>query len=365
MKDRSNTLINMTVHPLGNISCIIRPKLVMIFTGLIFLVFILDTVLVMADVQQPPIPPRPTRPTVDKFRKREHSLVKPFQGAGFGLPYWDFMGSTMVTSSHVRLTADQRSETGAIWNNQPVWSRNWEFIVQFRVTGTKKDLFGDGFAIWYVRDRMQTGEVFGSKDQFSGLAVIADTYSNHNGPHNHQHPYLTAMVNNGTVSYDHDRDGTHTMIGGCEVKFRNFEHDTFISIRYENDELTVSHDLDNKKEWKTCLQVKGVTLPTGYYFGASAITGELSDNHDILSMKMFELEVEASQDTDQERRNAVPSSSIFEPPRDHVEDPKPSSMSGIKTFFLLLLGVLGCFACVVIGIMIYQKQQDNSRKRFY
>ena len=38
---------------------------------------------------------------------------------------------------------------------------------------------------------------------------------------------------------------------------------------------------------------------------------------------------------------------------------------GVKTFFLLLLGVLACFACVVIGIMIYQKQQENSRKRFY
>ena len=36
----------------------------------------------------------------------------------------------------------------------------------------------------YVRDRMQTGNVFGSKDLFSGLAIIADTYSNHNGPHN-------------------------------------------------------------------------------------------------------------------------------------------------------------------------------------
>ena len=271
----------------------------------------------------------------------------------------------MVTSSHVRLTADKRSQTGAIWNNQPVWSRNWEMQIQFRVTGTKKDLFGDGFAIWYVRDRMQTGSVFGSKDMFSGLAIIADTYSNHNGPHNHQHPYLSAMINNGSVTYDHDRDGTHTMIGGCEVKFRNYEHDTFISIRYENDELTLSHDLDNKGAWTPCVNVKGVTLPTGYYFGASAITGELSDNHDILSMKMFELEGATTKDTNAERRNAMPKSEYFEPPRDHVEDPKPSSMSGIKLFFLLLLGVLACIACVVIGIMIYQKQQENSRKRFY
>jgi len=338
------------------------PKYTVKLTFLFLVIILLN---VKADVQQPPIPPTATRPTVDKFMKREHSLIKPFQGAGFGLPNWDFLGTTMVTSSHIRLTADKRSQTGAIWNNQPVWSRNWEMQIQFKVTGTKKDLFGDGFAIWYVRDRMQTGNVFGSKDMFSGLAIIADTYSNHNGPHNHQHPYLSAMINNGSVSYDHDRDGTHTMIGGCEVKFRNFDHDTFILIRYENDELTLLHDLDNKGAWTPCVNVKGVTLPTGYYFGASAITGELSDNHDILSMKMFELEGATTKDTNAERRNAMPKSEYFEPPRDHVEDPKPSSMSGVKTFFLLLLGVLGCFACVVIGIMIYQKQQENSRKRFY
>ena len=28
------------------------------------------------------------------------------------------------------------------------------------------------------------GPVFGSKDYFMGLAIILDTYSNHNGPHN-------------------------------------------------------------------------------------------------------------------------------------------------------------------------------------
>ena len=46
------------------------------------------------------------------------------------------------------------------------------------------------------------------------------------------------MVNNGTLKYDHDRDGTHTMVGGCEVKFRNADYDTYIAIRYENDILT-------------------------------------------------------------------------------------------------------------------------------
>ena len=114
------------------------------------------------------------------------------------------------------------------------------------------------------------------------------------------------MINNGSLHYDHDRDGTHTMIGGCEVKFRNFQHDTYLLIRlattfifftrvtchtnmhtnmlgivhkrmffrYENDELTVSHDLNDKNAWEKCFSVTGVMLPTGYFLGASAATGK-------------------------------------------------------------------------------------------
>ena len=91
------------------------------------------------------------------------------------------------------------------------------------------------------------------------------------------------MINNGSMHYDHDRDGTHTMIGGCEVKFRNFAHDTFINIRYENDVITVTHDLDNKRAWEPCLRVEGVKLPTGYYFGASAATGINNSELDLQS----------------------------------------------------------------------------------
>lgn len=31
---------------------------------------------------------------------------------------------------------------------------------------------------------MKSGPVFGNQDHFQGLAVIVDTYSNHNGQHN-------------------------------------------------------------------------------------------------------------------------------------------------------------------------------------
>lgn len=48
------------------------------------------------------------------------------------------------------------------------------------------------------------------------------------------------MVNNGSLHYDHDKDGTHTELAGCEAQFRNRDHDTFVAVRYQNYKLTVS-----------------------------------------------------------------------------------------------------------------------------
>jgi len=56
----------------------------------------------------------------------------------------------------------------------------------------------------------------------------------------HGHPYISAMVNNGSFHYDHDRDGTHTALDGCEAQFRQAKHETFIAIRYERNRLMVS-----------------------------------------------------------------------------------------------------------------------------
>lgn len=130
--------------------------------------------------------------------------------------------------------------------------------------------------------------------------------------------------------------------------------------------------------------MQGVQLPTGYYLGASATTGDLSDNHDIISVRLFELDlpddVSFSHNylfksyrkflcfqprSKEDRSHILPSATYFEPPRDHVEDPKPSSLSGIKIFLLMLFGSIVLVACVVIGIMFYQKQNERSRKRFY
>lgn len=57
-------------------------------------------------------------------------------------------------------------------------------------------------------------------------------------------PYISAMVNNGSLSYDHERDGRPTELGGCTAIVRNIRYDTFLVIRYVKRHLTVSPVLE-------------------------------------------------------------------------------------------------------------------------
>lgn len=302
--------------------------------------------------------------------KREHSLIKPYQGVGSSaMPLWDFMGSTMLTSQYVRLTPDERSKEGSIWNSMPCFLKDWEMHVHFRIHGSgKKNLHGDGFALWYAKDRLQQGPVFGNHDKFHGLAVFVDTYPNDEATER-VFPYISAMVNNGSVEYDHSKDGRTDELAGCTVDLRNSNHDTFLAVRYSRGRLTIMTDIEGKNEWKNCVDISGVRLPTGYYFGATAATGDLSDNHDIISMKLYQLMVEHSPDDENiDWTKIEPSVSLLKSPKDNVDDPtgnfRSGPLTGWKVFLLLLAALLGIIVCAVVGAVVFQKRQERN-KRFY
>ncbi|XDV37056.1 hypothetical protein PO909_006740 [Leuciscus waleckii] len=244
--------------------------------------------------------------------KREHSLIKPYQGVGTSpSSQWDFWGSTLVTSQYVRLTPDERSKQGSIWNTVPCYLKDWEMHVQFKVHGSgKKNLHGDGFAIWYTKERLHPGTVFGSSGNFHGLAIFIDTYPNDEAP-DRSFPYISAMVSNGSLPYDHGKDGRSTELGGCSVEVRNKDHDTYLAVRYSKGRLTIMVDVDDRNDWRECIDIGGVRLPTGYYFGSSAATGDLSDNHDIISMKMYQLMVEHTPEEDNQDWTKIEPSTIL------------------------------------------------------
>ncbi|CAF1495445.1 unnamed protein product, partial [Didymodactylos carnosus] len=303
-------------------------------------------------------------PNVASYEIREHSLVKPYPAVfSTGSSYWHLTGNTIVTDRWIRLTADTQSKQGGLWNLLPVTYPDWEMHVHFKVHGTGKELFGDGLVIWYVRDPKHLGPVFGYQDYFHGLGIVLDTYSNHNGPHNHAHPYISAMVNNGTLHYDHDRDGTHTQIAGCESAFRGRDTDTLIAIRYKDDKLTVSTDVDGRNVWRECFSAEGVRLPTHYYFGFSAATGELTDSHDIISVHTYQLD-SSNERKLEDRQAIVPFGLTSEAERLHVDDPKSVSWTALKIFFYVLL-----FLIISVGLAIggyfYMNSRRYHKSRFY
>nr|XP_012642383.1 VIP36-like protein isoform X2 [Microcebus murinus] len=341
-----------------------------------------------------------------EYLKREHSLSKPYQGVGTGgSSLWNLMGNAMVMTQYIRLTPDMQSKQGALWNRVPCFLRDWELQVHFKIHGQgKKNLHGDGLAIWYTKDRMQPGPVFGNMDKFVGLGVFIDTYPNEEKQQEDQvlkscvpieesgldskvtvkegerkkkararapedtwlwrvFPYVSAMVNNGSLSYDHERDGRPTELGGCTAIVRNLHYDTFLVIRYVKRHLTIMMDIDGKHEWRDCIEVPGVRLPRGYYFGTSSITGDLSDNHDVISLKLFELTVERTPEEEKLHRD------VFLPSVDNMKLPEMTAplppLSGLALFLIVFFSLVFSVFAIVIGIILYNKWQEQSRKRFY
>ncbi|KAM9793784.1 lectin, mannose-binding 2-like a isoform X2 [Syngnathus typhle] len=303
---------------------------------------------------------------MEEFLKREYSLTKPYQAVGsLSSSHWELMGDAMVTTEQVRLTPDMQSRQGAVWSKLPCHLTDWEMQVHFKIHGTgKKNLNGDGLAIWYTKERMQKGPVFGNKDNFTGLGVFVDTYPNEEKQLERIFPFVLAMVGNGTIGYDHERDGRPTELGGCNAMVRNLKHDTFLFIRYVRRRLTVMIDIDGQHEWRDCLDLPGVRLPKGFYFGATAVTGDLSDNHDIISLKLYQLTVLRSkqEEEDQEVEITIPSVDNMELLRSGRTE---EGMSGLAIFFTVLFSMLGCIFLVVVGLLLYGHWNENRRKRFY
>ncbi|XP_054630287.1 VIP36-like protein isoform X3 [Dunckerocampus dactyliophorus] len=243
---------------------------------------------------------------MEEFLKREYTLANPYHGLGFSSSSpWDLTGTAVVTPDHVRLTADQPGRQGAVWSRIPLQLRDWELKVHFKIHGqAKKNLNGDGLAFWLTKERMQNGPVFGSRNEFTGLGIFVDTYPN-----------------------------------------ADKKHDVMV-------------DVDGKQIWKDCVDIIGLRMPIGYYLGASSATGDLADNHDLISMKLYQLTVERSP----EEHLLIPRVDSMEQFNVEIQE---EGMSGVQLFFTLLFTILGLGVLAVVGVIVYGRWKENKRKRFY
>ncbi|EMC98632.1 hypothetical protein BAUCODRAFT_102996 [Baudoinia panamericana UAMH 10762] len=216
---------------------------------------------------------------------RTHSLQQPYLDSDMQSRWFDFGGTTVIrTDQYVRLTSQHSSRAGWIFSRVPLTATNWEIEVEFKIHGTGS-LYGDGMAMWVTKDRAEMGPVFGMKDKFEGLGLFFDTYKN-NRP-GVVFPYVVAMVGDGQTQYDQANDGKANELAGCSIRgIRNNENPTKAKITYFQDkQLTVDLLYKKEDEWTRCFEVPNVKLPSVAYLGFSAETGELSDNHDIISVQ--------------------------------------------------------------------------------
>eukprot|EP01134_Creolimax_fragrantissima_P004273 CFRG4273T1 len=270
-----------------------------------------------------------------------NSLQRPYLNSQLRIPHWSFKGDTLVTRERIRLTKDAPSKKGMLWNTMAVESTNFIIEFEFVVHGESSRLYGDGFVFWLTKQHSKEGSVFGALEKFEGLAIFFDTYNNHQGEHNHAHPYISAMLNDGTKVYDHDADGTHTAMAGCQANFRGKKVPTKARVSYIDHTLALDMDILGRDEWQRCFSEPNVQIPTGYHIGFSAATGALHDNHDIISVetKSVAQTNPVRKDDLEDRHEIKPDTERVIPDRPHVNgNPMPSRASQV-----VWTGLEACF----------------------
>ncbi|OAK97009.1 vesicular integral-membrane protein VIP36 precursor [Phaeosphaeriaceae sp. SRC1lsM3a] len=228
-------------------------------------------------------------PNIKAISLRTHSLETPYLDSDMQSRWWDFGGDAIIrTDQYVRLASDKPSRDGWIFSRVPLTATNWEILFEFKIHG-QGNLYGDGFAMWLTKQRAQPGNVFGHTDKFEGLGVFFDTYKN-NRPGT-VFPYIMAMSGDGQTAYDKDNDGKANEVAGCSARgIRNAQVPTIAKLTYYQDEyLRLELQYKSKDEWTTCFEIPNFKVPPVAYLGFSAETGELSDNHDIITVRSHNL----------------------------------------------------------------------------
>lgn len=90
---------------------------------------------------------------------------------------------------------------------------------------------------------------------------------------------------NGVEKYHFEKDGATQELAGCSLDIRRAKVATKFRFTYIQDvfsELAIHYqDWD---DWETCFKTGNLTIPHNPFLGFSAATGDVSDNHEIISV---------------------------------------------------------------------------------
>ncbi|KAF3906404.1 hypothetical protein ABW20_dc0105028 [Dactylellina cionopaga] len=290
---------------------------------------------------------------------RTHSLYQPYLDSDLQSRWFDYGGTTIIRSDqYIRITSDRQHQTGWLWSRLPLTATNWEIEFEFRIHGDGH-LHGDGFAFWITKDRATAGTVFGSVNKFDGLGIFFDTYKN-NRP-GVIFPYVMAMLGDGHTEYDHDTDGKDQELAGCSARgIRDPNMATKAKVTYFQEKF-LSLELQYKQPdtWTTCFHIPNVTIPAVGYLGFTAQTGELSDNHDIITISARNLYTSPSTPSANTNKKGKKKSGKETYPT--YDDRHEAEGGGWGWFLIKLILWIVVLVGGYIGFTLWRAQQRQSR----
>ncbi|XP_077593501.1 protein ERGIC-53 [Stigmatopora nigra] len=204
------------------------------------------------------------------------------------IPFWTYTGNAIPSADQVRIVPSLKSQRGSVWSKNKVDFKHWEAEVTFRVSGRGR-MGADGLAIWYTATEGGLGPVYGGADMWDGVGIFFDSYDNDGKKNN---PVVLLVGNNGKHVYDHKNDGGTQTLGSCLRDFRNKPYPIRARVTYYKKTLTVMINngfTPDKDDFEFCTKVDNMIIPPEGFFGVSAATGGLADDHDVLSFLLFQL----------------------------------------------------------------------------
>ncbi|KAF8678963.1 Legume-like lectin family, partial [Rhizoctonia solani] len=165
-----------------------------------------------------------------------------------------------------------------------------------------------------------------------------------NSRHTYAFPRIMGMLGDGKTVYDVGNDGASNELAACSANVRKTDIATKLKLTYFKDEyLNVQLHYKGWDEWTECFTVYDVSLPNTPYLGFTAHTGDISDNHDIISVST--------------------SSAILADAPINMPTKKSGSSSGFWTFLSFLVKLAGVSLVGVAALAGYRAYARNAKRR--
>lgn len=207
------------------------------------------------------------------------SLPNPITGPS---PYWDAKGSTTFGDNKVVLTSlSEGNQAGALWSTYQNPLDEWTLEATLSVAGPAAP--GGGLALWYAANRNEPGDVYGSKDNWDGLAIMLDSLGWDQAPAAASDEYgvLRGHLNDGNIKFKSLTNPGSNAFSLCRVKYRNTGAEFTISVGYGQGLLAV--DVNGQR----CFETDKVKLSRDQFFGISASSTASPDSFVIHRLEVY------------------------------------------------------------------------------